>query len=71
MKTLFLSQNLWDLVKNGYNEDGKWADTHKDDRKRDAKALFFIQQVMDGTIFPRIATVTRPRSMRCITKRVP
>lgn len=30
MKTLFLSQDLWDLVKNGYNEDGEGADTHKE-----------------------------------------
>lgn len=61
MKTLFLSQDLWDLVENGYNEDGEGADTHKDVWKRDAKDLFFIQQVVDDTIFPRIVTATRSK----------
>ena len=42
MKTLFISQDLWDLVERGYPTDGVKADTLKDARKRDVKALFFI-----------------------------
>ncbi|KAG8490935.1 hypothetical protein CXB51_014723 [Gossypium anomalum] len=61
MKTLFLSQDLWDLVENGYGEEEVAAETLKDIRKRDAKALFFIQQVVDESIFPRIEAVTRSK----------
>ncbi|XP_021602892.1 uncharacterized protein LOC110608005 [Manihot esculenta] len=55
MKTLFKSQDLWDLVENGY------ADSDSDDearlkeiKKRDSKALFFIQQAVHESIFSRI-----------------
>ncbi|KAK5772832.1 hypothetical protein PVK06_049131 [Gossypium arboreum] len=61
MKTLFLSQDLWDLVENGYSEEEVAAETLKDIRKRDAKALFFIQQAVDESIFPRIEAVTRSK----------
>ncbi|GKD81882.1 retrovirus-related pol polyprotein from transposon TNT 1-94, partial [Tanacetum coccineum] len=49
MKTLFRSQDLWDLVDKGC------ADSTSENRKSDAKALFFIQQAVDETIFSRIA----------------
>ncbi|PKU84496.1 hypothetical protein MA16_Dca003009 [Dendrobium catenatum] len=44
MKTLFKSQDLWDLVVNG-----------NDNKKKDSKALFFIQQAMDDSVFSRIS----------------
>ncbi|GAV82483.1 DUF4219 domain-containing protein [Cephalotus follicularis] len=57
MKTLFKSQDLWDLVENGYvdpDEDGRL----RENRKKDTKALFFIQQAVYETIFSRIVVAT-------------
>ena len=61
MKTLFLSQELWDLVEKGNIKDGVRAETLRDLRKKDAKALFFIQQAMDDVIFRRISAATRSK----------
>jgi len=62
MKTMFKSQELWELVANGYTKPIP-APTQPDQqlretRKRDAKALFFIQSALDDKIFPRIAAAT-------------
>ncbi|XP_074294135.1 uncharacterized protein LOC141621878 [Silene latifolia] len=60
MKTLFKSQELWELVETGF-EDSKPAEPDqalKDKRKKDAKALFILQQALDEEIFPRIASAT-------------
>lgn len=54
MKTLFKSQDLWDLVDKGITEGSEEA-ANKEILKKDAKALFFIQQAVDETIFARIA----------------
>nr|KAJ0214204.1 hypothetical protein LSAT_V11C400219390 [Lactuca sativa] len=56
MKTLFKSQDLWDLVENGYAEASIDETRQKENQKKDAKALFFIQQAVDETIFPRICS---------------
>jgi hypothetical protein len=61
MKTLFISQDLWDLVEKCYSETGVSADTFRDLWKRDAKALFFIQQVVDESIYTRIAAATKSK----------
>ncbi|XP_059446700.1 uncharacterized protein LOC132178271 [Corylus avellana] len=61
MKTLFISQDLWDLVEKGYTKTGISTNTLKVFRKKDAKALFFIQQAVDDSIFPRIATATKSK----------
>ena len=44
MKSLFILQDLWDLVERGYPIDGVTTDTLKDARKRDVKvfAVFYI-----------------------------
>ena len=57
MKTLFCSQELWDLVKNGFTEPLDQSAYNalsqaqnyilKENKKKDAKALFFIQQTME------------------------
>ena len=57
MKTLFCSQKLWDLVENGFTEPPDQAtynvlsqaqnDLLKENKKKDAKALFLIQQAME------------------------
>ena len=56
MKTLFISQDLWDLVERGYPIEGVIANA-----LRDAKALFFIQYVVDDAISPRISTETKSK----------
>jgi hypothetical protein len=42
MKTLFISQELWDLLEKYYSETNISTNTLKDLRKKDAKVLFFI-----------------------------
>ena len=54
MKTLFKSQDLWDLVKNGYSEPDDDEARLKENKKKDSKALFFIQQAVHENIFSRI-----------------
>ncbi|GJW76657.1 retrovirus-related pol polyprotein from transposon TNT 1-94 [Tanacetum coccineum] len=59
MTMLFKSQELWEYVETGYEENGENEAHNKEHRKKDAKALFFIQQAVDDSIFPRIAAATR------------
>ncbi|KAK2994884.1 hypothetical protein RJ640_002760 [Escallonia rubra] len=54
MKTLFKSQELSDLVENGYADQDDEARL-RENRKKDSNALFFIQQAVHDTIFSRIA----------------
>jgi len=71
MKTLFISQDLWDLVEDGYKELESttvlvsWSDAKKNEfkeyKKKDAKALFFIQQGVSKAIFPRISFVSKSK----------
>ncbi|XP_049936006.1 retrovirus-related Pol polyprotein from transposon TNT 1-94 [Nymphaea colorata] len=63
MKTYFISQDLWELVENGYAETevskaaGKSIEKIdvKEFRKKDAKALSVLQQAVSETVFPTIA----------------
>nr|GEU35685.1 retrovirus-related Pol polyprotein from transposon TNT 1-94 [Tanacetum cinerariifolium] len=58
MSTLFKSQELLELVENRF-VDPKPAEPDqalRDNRKKDTKALFFIQLALDDDIFPRIAS---------------
>lgn len=56
MKTLFKSQELWDLVESGYEDsDPGHAQRLRENRKKDAKALFLIQHALDDDIFPSIS----------------
>ncbi|GKC21964.1 retrovirus-related pol polyprotein from transposon TNT 1-94 [Tanacetum coccineum] len=58
MSTLFKSQELWELVENGFVDPkpDEPDQALQDNRKKDAKALFFIQSALDDDIFPRIAS---------------
>jgi len=62
MKTLFRSQELWDLIEDGFTDvaepNVEEEKRLKEIRKKDAKALFFIQQAVHETIFSRIAAAT-------------
>ena len=62
MKTLFVSQDLWDLVEKGYTAARLAADVLRETQKKDAKALFFIQQAIDDAIFPRISAATTSKA---------
>ncbi|KAL8125785.1 hypothetical protein AgCh_013171 [Apium graveolens] len=64
MKTLFISHDLWDLVEDGYEagvtqeEIASWSAARQDEfkkkKKKDERALHFIQQGVSKEIFPRI-----------------
>ncbi|CAB4298508.1 unnamed protein product [Prunus armeniaca] len=71
MKTLFISQDLWDLVEDGYkelekNSTGKATPESqqalKENKKRDAKALFLIQQGISKNLFPRLLSATTSKN---------
>ncbi|XP_042423217.1 uncharacterized protein LOC122010810 [Zingiber officinale] len=58
MKTLFKSQDLWDLIDKGFNDEDADEGQLKENIKKDLKALFILQQVVHETIFSRIATAS-------------
>eukprot|EP00253_Pinus_taeda_P023154 PITA_23154 len=65
MRALFSSQDLWELVQDGFeepadeNEFNRLTPTEKDllksNRKKDSKGLVFLYQAVDQSVFPRIA----------------
>lgn len=57
MKMLFKSQDLWDLVENGYTDPDEETRL-KENNKKDSKALFFIQQAIHGIVFSKIVAPT-------------
>ncbi|KAI3507208.1 hypothetical protein L1887_22073 [Cichorium endivia] len=68
MKTLFKSQDLWEFVEKGYVEGSGDEARQKENQKKDAKALFFIQQAIDEAIFPRIAAAVTSKEAWTILK---
>ncbi|XP_076895480.1 UPF0481 protein At3g47200-like [Bidens hawaiensis] len=59
MKTLFKSEGLRDFVETDHAEASDYYKVRqKDYQKQDAKALFFIQQAVDESLFPIIANAT-------------
>ena len=78
MRALFASQGLWELVENGYPEPADAAalaaltvaerDLLKSDRKKDAKALFFLFQSVHESVFPQIAAETNSKEAWDILK---
>jgi hypothetical protein len=71
MKALFQSQDVWEIVENGYVELEKQApynaltqgekDFLKDQRKKDGKTLFYIHQAMHESILPRVAQTKKDK----------
>lgn len=55
MKTLFTSQDLWEYIEDGYDAKEKDEQKLKENKKKDARALFFLQQAMSDSLFSRIA----------------
>ena len=65
MKALLRSQDVWEIVEQGYNEPQEGAtlsqaqrDSLKDSRKRDKKALYLIYQGLDEDAFEKISEAT-------------
>ncbi|XP_059592996.1 ankyrin repeat-containing protein NPR4 isoform X2 [Vitis vinifera] len=61
MRTLFISEDLWELVDMGYIEEEISKNAIRDVRKKDAKALFLIQQAIAENIFPQISKATKSK----------
>eukprot|EP00253_Pinus_taeda_P021236 PITA_21236 len=78
MKALFASQGIWELVETGYAEPADATvlaaltvaerDQLKSDRKKDAKALFFLFQSVHESVFPQIAATTKSKETWDILK---
>lgn len=65
MKTLFISQDLWDLVEDGYDEPEKTSTgkaTPESKQALNAKALFLIQQGVSKNLFPRLLSATTSKN---------
>ncbi|TXG68966.1 hypothetical protein EZV62_003901 [Acer yangbiense] len=69
MKVLYGSQDLWEVIENGFveleNQTGltqQQANELKENCKKDKKALFFIYQAVDEVIFERISTATSAKA---------
>nr|GMD14998.1 polyadenylate-binding protein 8-like [Ipomoea batatas] len=61
MKSLFLSQDLWDMVEGGYIEEEQTVEVLREVRKKDAMALLFIQQAIDKSVFSCIAGANKSK----------
>ena len=71
MRVLFSSQDLWELVDDGFeepvdeNEFNALTQAKKDllksNKKKDSKALFYLYQVVHESVFPRIAASRRSK----------
>eukprot|EP00253_Pinus_taeda_P020487 PITA_20487 len=78
MKALFASQGIWELVETGYVEPANAttlvaltvAERHqlKSDKKKDAKALFFVFQSIHESVFLRIVATTKSKEAWDILK---
>ncbi|CAH9145018.1 unnamed protein product, partial [Cuscuta epithymum] len=70
MKTLFKSHDLWSIVEDGFADDQPEEPDQnlRDKRKKDAKALYLIQQALDDDIFPRIAAASTSKEAWSILK---
>jgi len=85
MKTLFCSQDLWDIVEGliAPRYTSTLTETQKKELKvnkqKTSRALYILQQVVDDVIFPRIIDATNAkdawstlqRSFRVVTRYVP
>ena len=71
MNALFSSQNLWEFVENGFDEPVDEQtfnaltqvekDLLKSNRMKDSKALFYLYQAVNESMFPRIAVAKRSK----------
>ncbi|PHT30226.1 hypothetical protein CQW23_30155 [Capsicum baccatum] len=57
MRTILKSQNFWDLVEIEFVDPDE-GDRLRNNKKKDAKVLVFIQQAVHDSIFSRIVAAT-------------
>lgn len=68
MKTLLRSQDLWDYVERGFEENEEDMVRLKENQKKDARALAIIQQAVHDSVFSRIAAATTARQAWLLLK---
>ncbi|KAK2985314.1 hypothetical protein RJ640_024310 [Escallonia rubra] len=68
MRTLLKSQDLWDLVEQGYPDPDEESRL-KENKKKDSKALVIIQQVVHDSVFSRIAAATTSKQAWSILRK--
>ncbi|XP_037492803.1 uncharacterized protein LOC105643764 [Jatropha curcas] len=70
MRTMFISQELWELVENGYEDPDDEQNEQKlrENKKKDAKALFFLQQAVSDEIFSHISAAATSKEAWQILK---
>ncbi|KAA8546163.1 hypothetical protein F0562_020943 [Nyssa sinensis] len=69
MQTIFISQDLWDIIEDGYKEPpgdpSTWTQAqkkqHNENIQKDASALRLIHQGVSKSIFPRIFRVKKAK----------
>ncbi|KAJ0442660.1 hypothetical protein HanIR_Chr16g0811961 [Helianthus annuus] len=55
MKVLFQSQDLWNIIQNGYEESSSSSNQKEPKELKDKTAPFLIFQTVDDIIFERIS----------------
>jgi len=77
METIFISQDLWDVVEDGYEERpirrnassiAEKENEYKENVKKNATALRIIQQGVSKVIYPRIFGVKKAKDAWDILK---
>ena len=71
MRALFVSQDLWEFFEDAFEEPVDELEFNmltqaekeimKSNKKKDAKALFFLYQAVHESVFPRIAAAKRSK----------
>ena len=71
MRALFASQDLWELVEDGFEEpenENEFSDLTqaekellKSNKKKDSRALYFLYQAVLESVFPRIEVAKRSK----------
>jgi hypothetical protein len=71
MKTLFLGQDMWDIIENGYMEPRDQEaynsltqvekDALKYQRKKDGKEILYINKAIYESTLPRVASINQAK----------
>ena len=77
MKTFFCSQDLWDVIEDGFTISADiltliaTQKELKENKQKDSRALYILQQAIDDATFPKMHRVHCKRSFRVVTRYVP
>lgn len=58
MQNYFITMDLWDLIEDGYNPENLTVNRLKEVKKRDAKAIYCIQQALSEEIATRLGKIS-------------